>query len=202
MIKVKICGLCTVEDAGKVNRCLPDYVGFVFAEGSKRRITCSQAREMKKMLAAGIRAVGVFVNQEIPMIAGLVREGIIDVVQLHGDESIRDILELRRHVSCPVIKAVPVGNTFPARLPAGADYLLFDTATRERGGSGKRFDWALVASVNVPFFLAGGLNEENVSEALQMISPYCVDVSSGVETDGVKDEEKMRRFIRLIREGK
>lgn len=199
MTKVKICGLKTVEDVGKVNPYRPDYVGFVFAPGSKRRVSWELAKEMKGALAPGILAVGVFVNQEIRMIAGLVRAGIIDLVQLHGDEGKEDILELTGLVDCPVIKAVPVGHTPPVWLPQGADYLLFDTAAQERGGTGRSFDWSLLGNITAPYFLAGGIHEGNVAEAMAATQPYAVDVSSGVETNGVKDEDKIRRLIRRVR---
>ncbi|HMM06471.1 MAG TPA: phosphoribosylanthranilate isomerase [Clostridiales bacterium] len=200
MTKIKICGLMTVADVSKVNRCAPEYAGFVFAPQSQRRVSQETAAEMKAALASSIQAVGVFVNEEIHLIAGLVKANIIDLVQLHGDEDESYIRELKKHINCPVVKSVAVANKAPKILPDQADYILFDTAAKERGGTGKRFDWSLIAETKEAFFLAGGLREENVAEAIKAANPYCVDVSSGVETNGIKDENKMRRFIQLVRE--
>lgn len=200
MTKVKICGLMTVEDVLKVNRCAPEYAGFVFAPKSKRRVTGEAAAKMKAALAFGIQAAGVFVNEEIHLIAALVRDNVIDLVQLHGDEDDDYMRALKKHINCPIIKSVAVANKTPETLSHQADYILFDTASKERGGTGKSFDWLLIAETKEPFFLAGGLREENVAEAIKAVSPYCVDISSGVETGGIKDENKMRRFIRLVRE--
>ena len=188
-----------MADVSKVNPHRPDYVGFVFAEGSSRRVTTGEAAAMKRALTPGILAVGVFVNQPMDLIEGLVREGVIDCVQLHGDENDAFIRNVHEMLRCPVIRAVPVGKKPPARLPA-ADYLLFDTDSRARGGSGTAFCWPLIAQVRTPYFLAGGLCAENVTEALRILQPYAVDISSGVETDGIKDETKIGRFIRLVRE--
>lgn len=200
MTRVKICGLRTVEDVRKVNDLAPDYVGFVFAESSSRRVSRKTAAQMKRGLASGVKSVGVFVNQRISMISDLVNDGLIDCVQLHGDEGEDYICELKSRTGCPIIKSVSIGREAPTDFPAGADYLLLDTASPRRGGTGKAFDWALAADIKAPFFLAGGLSESNVTQALAALSPYCVDVSSGVETDGVKDEEKIRRLMQLVRE--
>ena len=198
MTKIKICGLKTVEDIAKVNSLLPDYVGFVFAEGSKRQVSIKEAKAMKQALDPRICAVGVFVNESIRQITELVSCSVIDAVQLHGDEDAAYLQALKAAVSCPIIKAIPVG-AIPPQLPLGADYLLFDTASKEHGGTGKTFDWSLLPPLQLPYFLAGGLNCSNVEEALVKLQPYCVDVSSGVETDGRKDQKKMRQFIRLVR---
>jgi len=201
MTKVKICGLRTPEDVRKVSGLLPEYVGFIFAEGSRRQVSAGEAEQMKRLLPQGIQAVGVFVNQEIPVIAALVRDGIIDCVQLHGHEDEEYICKLKSLVKSTVIKSVSIGSAAPSLIPTGADYLLLDTASPQHGGAGKTFDWALAAGIKPPFFLAGGLSESNVKDAISTLRPYCVDVSSGVETNGVKDDEKIRRFIRLVRNG-
>lgn len=190
MTKVKICGLRTVEDARKVNALLPEYVGLVFAPSSRRRVTLATAREIKAALAPEIQVVGVFVNQTVSEIATLADAGVIDLVQLHGEETSREGIEL------PVIKSVAIGGEVSDELPQFADYLLLDTATP---GAGKTFNWRLAKRIKTPYFLAGGLNETNITQAIEMLHPYCVDVSSGVETDGAKDIKKIRRFIRLVR---
>jgi phosphoribosylanthranilate isomerase len=198
MTKVKICGLRRPEDVAAVNRARPDYAGFVFAP-SRRRIDRETAASLKAGLATGIQVVGVFVNEEPTTIAKLYRERIIDLVQLHGDEDSGYIRKLKEACGCPVIKAVPVGNVLPV-LPEGADYLLFDTASAQRGGSGVRFDLRILQDYNgPPYFLAGGLAPETVREAVGLLAPFGVDVSSGVETDGCKDEEKIKKFVRLVR---
>jgi phosphoribosylanthranilate isomerase len=198
MSKVKICGLRRPEDVAAVNRARPDYAGFVFAP-SRRRIDRETAASLKAGLAVGIQTVGVFVNEELTTIADFCREGIIDLVQLHGDEDSGYIRRLKETCGCPVIKAVPVGSALPV-LPEGADYLLFDTASTQRGGSGARFDWRILQDYNgLPYFLAGGLAPETVREAVGLLAPFGVDVSSGVETDGCKDEEKIREFVRSVR---
>jgi len=196
--KVKICGLRSEQDIACANRCLPDYVGFVFAD-SKRRINAETARGLKKQLDYRIQAVGVFVNQGIDLITRLCRQGVIDCVQLHGDEDETYIRALRESVSHRIIKAVGVADALPV-LPVSPDYLLFDTASAQRGGTGKSFDWQVLEDHSgPPYFLAGGLDSHNVAQAVERLHPYCVDVSSGVETDGRKDPEKIDRFIKRAR---
>ena len=198
MSKIKICGLRRIEDIEAVNHALPDYIGFVFAQ-SRRRVDIKTAVMLKEKLDIGIKAVGVFVNEDISAISEIVQSGIIDLIQLHGDEDDLYIERLKEICDCPVIKAVGVGSTLPL-LPKAADYLLFDTISTQRGGVGKAFDWNILNEYhNMPYFLAGGLSTENVSEALSQLLPFCVDVSSGVETDGFKDPEKINEFVQLVR---
>ncbi|MCL2121089.1 MAG: phosphoribosylanthranilate isomerase [Clostridiales bacterium] len=198
MSKVKICGLRRVEDIAAVNSALPDYIGFVFAP-SRRRIDEQTASMLKEMLDPRIQAVGVFVNQDIKEAASLVQRGILDAVQLHGDEDEEYLIRLKESCGCPVIKSVSVGEALPP-LPENADYLLFDAASDQRGGSGRTFDWALLQQLHSkPYFLAGGLDLQNISNALRVLSPFCVDVSSGVETGGFKDAEKIHQFIDFVR---
>lgn len=204
MTKIKICGLRREEDVSYVNECLPDYVGFVFAKG-KRTVTNETAARLRNMLAPSIVPVGVFVNEDIEVIARLVQEGIIDVVQLHGDEDDAYIRRLRETMERPIIKAVRVAAPEDVlgceAIPA--DYLLFDTRTQgEYGGSGRKFDWKLIKNVKRPFFLAGGIGEDNICEALKSLAPYAVDVSSGVETDGYKDRTKILNMVEKVRGGR
>lgn len=201
MVKIKICGLKTMEDIRMVNRQKPDFAGFVFA-GSKRRITPEQAAEMKKELLPEIRSVGVFVNEDPERIAGLAEGGVLDYIQLHGDEDGEEIRWIKDRTGKPVIKAVRVRSREDIlqaeKLPC--EYLLLDTyKAGEYGGSGERFCWEMIPELEKPFFLAGGLNAENIAEALKTCRPWAVDVSSSVETDGRKDEEKVRRFMRAVR---
>ncbi len=200
---IKICGLTRPEDIRAVNRWKPDYVGFVFAE-SRRRIDAVQARALKQMLAPGILAVGVFVNGRVEEEAELFLDGVIDMIQLHGRETEADIRAVKRLTGgkAPVIKAVSVTGAEAVRrwAESSADYLLLDNGP---GGTGSAFDYGLIGNSlpDRPFFLAGGLDSGNVSQALQALRPFAVDVSSGVETGGVKDEEKIRKFIENVRAG-
>ena len=201
MSKVKICGLSRTEDVDAVNRALPDYAGFVFAPSS-RRVDTGKAALLKGMLDARIEAVGVFVNESIDAIAELYSNKVIDMVQLHGDEDDAYIRTLKSRCGCRVIKAVHVGDTLPD-LPGSPDYIMFDTASARRGGMGRTFDWDVVRGyAGLPYFLAGGLTASLVRGAINLLSPYCVDVSSGVETDGKKDAEKIAEFVRVVRSAK
>lgn len=201
MVKIKICGLKTMEDIRMANRQKPDLIGFVFA-GKKRKVTPEQAARMKQELLPEIRSVGVFVNEEIGRIIRLAQDGVLDYIQLHGDEDEAYIRRLKERTEKPVIKAVRVRSREDIlkaeKLPCEA--LLLDTyKAGEYGGSGEAFGWELVPEMEKPFFLAGGLGEGNIAQALQQCRPWAVDVSSSVETDGRKDEEKVRRFMRAVR---
>jgi phosphoribosylanthranilate isomerase len=201
MSKVKICGLTRMEDIDAANAARPDYVGFVFAQ-SRRQIDYDKAVQLKAALNSEIKAVGVFVNEKIEEIASLVKSNVIDMIQLHGYEDEAYLQRLRTLTSAPVIKAVRVQSgeqiSYFSRMPC--DYLLLDTYVRgERGGSGKIFDWNIIPHLSKPYFLAGGLDSQNVLNAVKTLHPYCVDVSSGVETDGVKDQDKMIEFAKLVR---
>ena len=329
MSRVKICGLSRIEDVEAVNCALPDYVGFVFAP-SRRRIDVRTAAGLREKLDSRIKAVGVFVNEDISVITEIVNNGIVDLIQLHGDEDeayvqrIKEWLErqsegqtrgqseeqiegilkaphpgeserqlrrdsrentgeqskgkIKEHSVCPVIKAVGIGSTSfvapsstplvtqqhimpqpvahpqmlqndvphnerlskpptmnltaaqfasaqPAssqtqhvasltaalssplpsfsqlpQLPTNPDYLLFDTLSTQRGGGGIAFDWKLLKEYHgTPYFLAGGLTIENVADVIQLLAPFCVDVSSGVETDGYKDPVKINEFVKAVR---
>jgi phosphoribosylanthranilate isomerase len=198
MTKIKICGLSREADIEAVNRVLPDYIGFVFAE-SRRKVSMETAAALKVKLDTRIQAVGVFVNEDIERIAEIYRRGIIDIVQLHGDEDDVYINELKNLCCCPVIKAVGVSSFLPA-LSNGADFLLFDTLTKQRGGTGTAFDWNILKDYRErPYFLAGGLSIENVEAAVRLLHPYCVDVSSGVETEEVKDARKINEICKTVR---
>ena len=198
MTKVKICGLSRAEDIAAVNRVLPDYIGFVFAP-SRRRVEAKTAAGLKESLDPRIKTVGVFVNEEISAVAELHRNGIIEIVQLHGDEDDDYIRRLKDTCGCRVIKAVGVGEALPM-LPTAPDYLLFDTLSEQRGGVGRAFDWNVLHGYRgPPYFLAGGLTAHNVVDSIALLNPFCVDVSSGVETGGIKDAEKIEMFVSLVR---
>ena len=311
MSRVKICGLSRIEDVEAVNCALPDYVGFVFAP-SRRKIDVRTAAGLKEKLDPRIKAVGVFVNEDISVITEMVNNGIVDLIQLHGDEdeayirrlkgrlrglreerseaqqsgeqseergeeqineSFREQIEgafngqlpgeskrqlggdirenfkeqsrgnTKEHSDCSVIKAVGIDSSQSAAisalspfaqqpaskqaassqtqhvasltaalssplpsfsqlplLPTNMDYLLFDTLSTQRGGAGIAFDWKLLKEYHgTPYFLAGGLTIENVADVILLLSPFCVDVSSGVETDGYKDPVKINEFVKAVR---
>ena len=198
-MKIKICGLKREEDIFYANEVLPDYVGFVFA-GNKRRVSFEQAAHLRELLDKRIQTVGVFVDEEPANVQRLLQQGIIDMAQLHGNETEEAIRALQESSGKPVLKAVKVTSREDVKrwLPSQADYLLFDSGQ----GTGKTFDWKLLEDAEHsgrPYFLAGGLNLENMEEALKALHPYCMDVSSGAETDGYKDLEKMRRLTELCR---
>lgn len=201
MAKIKICGLKRIEDVKFVNEFLPDFAGFVFA-GEKRKISVEEAQRLRKHLDPKIQSVGVFVNEEPDKILELTENNIIDIIQLHGDESQAYIAELKKKVRIPIIKAVRVRDRacILAAQKIGADYLLLDTFQKEvYGGTGQMFDRALIPDSMGDYFLAGGLNENNLKQVLKECNPYAVDLSSGVESNGVKDREKIKKVIEIIR---
>lgn len=196
MCKIKICGLKRPEDIKIVNDYQPDFGGFVFA-GSKRKIDFDTAKSLRTLMDPGIQAVGVFVNEKIEFIEALCKENIIQLVQLHGDEEEAYINALKEKVRVPLIKAVRVrrGEDILEAQKLPVDYLLLDTYVEGAyGGSGVTFDKNLIPKLTKPYFLAGGLSTENVLERIEGLEPYGVDVSSGVETDGFKDPEKVDAF--------
>ena len=206
--KIKICGLTREQDIEVVNELLPDYMGFVFWERSKRNITPEKAAHLKAKLDKRIKAVGVFVDADIDFVYSLIKCGTIDIAQLHGNEDEDYIRRLREKINSGldseseeseirIIKAFNVNNltSFEEVEKTSADFVMLDSGK----GSGVTFDWDKIQSFDRPFFLAGGLGVENVQEVIEKINPYAVDVSSGVETDGVKDREKIVQFVQNVR---
>lgn len=201
-MKLKFCGLTREADIRAANETRPDYIGFVFAE-SRRRVTDEQAARLRALLSPGIQAVGVFVNDDPTHIALLANRGVIDLIQLHGGESAAYIRRLRTMTAAPIICALRVGKQTDIKRAESnlVDFLLLDTYTKDAyGGSGRTFDWSLIGEVGKPYFLAGGLNESNIIRAMRT-GAYALDLSSGIETDGVKDAEKMRRVAVLVKGG-
>lgn len=199
MTKIKICGLTRLCDIEAVNACRVDYAGFVFSPASRRFVTAERAKELKARLLPEIRAVGVFVDEAIDTVAGLLNEGVIDAAQLHGSEDEDYIARLRELTDRPIIKAFRIKSAFDAARAeqSGADCILLDSGA----GSGEAFDWELPRNVGRPYFLAGGLTPQNVGRAIEKLHPFAVDVSSGVETDGKKDKTKIAAFVGAVREG-
>ena len=194
MTKVKICGLSTKEAVKTAVSAGADYIGFVFAP-SKRQVTVEQVIELAKFIPSHIQKVGVFVSPSRAELLEAVDKVGLDFVQVHGQVA-DDLFE---DLPCANIQAVQVDGD--GHVPnSQADYLLFDAPV---AGSGQTFDWGRLDTTELtqPFFIAGGLNEDNVEEAIQHFTPFAVDVSSGVETDGQKDHEKIRRFIERVKNG-
>lgn len=201
MSLVKICGLKRRCDIDYANKYKPDYIGFVFAKSS-RQITPQQAKILKERLDKCIKSVGVFVNEPIENIAMLCNESIIDMIQLHGDENNTYINKLKLLTDKKIIKAVRVQSSDQVLQAEklNCDYLLLDAYSKDAyGGIGEVFNWDIIPKLGKPFFLAGGLNDENVSQAIKAVQPYCVDLSSGAEINGFKDEEKVRIIIDKVR---
>ena len=194
MTKVKICGLSTKEAVETAVSAGADYIGFVFAP-SKRQVTLEQAAELAEIIPANVKKVGVFVSPNRTELLDAIEKVSLDLVQIHGQV----VDKLFENLPCASIQAVQVDGD--GHVPnSQADYLLFDAPV---AGSGQTFDWGQLDTTELaqPFFIAGGLNEDNVARAIQHFSPFAVDVSSGVETDGQKDHEKIRRFIERVKNG-
>lgn len=228
MTKIKMCGLRNLEDIEAVNEWKPDYVGFVFAPESRRYVTAEQAAELKDHLDPQIQAVGVFVDEAPERVAALLNEGVIDLAQLHGSEDEEYLVRLRELTLKPVIQAFRIlsredvvramkssadeilldsgagtGSTFNwevLRMESGYDRAIDAEKDGERAFCTKRNrEKSLYAEETRPYFLAGGLNPQNVTEAIRQLHPYAVDVSSGIETDGSKDREKIAAFVTAVR---
>lgn len=201
--KIKICGLRRPEDIEAANRLMPEFVGFVFWEKSKRYVDPETASALRLILDPKIKAIGVFVDAKPEEVSDLLNRGIIDIAQLHGHEDEDYINSLRQLTKKPLIQAFRLGEdpkedvkmTLLRALTSSADYILIDSGM----GSGKTFNWRVLEGFKREFFLAGGLDSGNVSEAIAMTGCFAVDVSSNVETDGRKDSKKMKEFVDAVR---
>jgi phosphoribosylanthranilate isomerase len=198
-MKIKVCGLFRDCDIDYVNEASPDFIGFVFAR-SRRQVSGEWAEVMRPKLRPEITTVGVFVNEPLTNVARLLNENIIEMAQLHGAENENYIKELKSLTTKPIVKAVRVisHKDIEDAQHTVADFLLLDNGA---GGTGESFDWNLVGQVKKPFFLAGGLKADNIEQAIAATSPYAVDLSSGVETDGLKDRNKILEIVRRMRNG-
>ena len=198
-VRIKICGLVRPQDIDMVNEVCPDIAGFILASGRRRTVTPEQMRELTGRLKPEIRSAAVFLDQDIRWIADLAAEGLMDIIQLHGHEGNEEIRYLRSRTDKTVIKAFRIDTAEDIRRAedSEADLVLLDHGA---GGTGQAWDWSLLTGMKRPFILAGGLDSENVQEAVRKTQPFGVDVSSGVETDGCKDREKILRFVRAVRQ--
>lgn len=199
-MKVKICGIQDTETALYAKQIGVDAIGFVFAK-SKRQVTAAQAEQAAGWLGKGPVKIGVFVNEELETIRSIADQARLDIIQLHGDEP----PELAKKLQLPVIKAFSFQSGIQPSdlLRYPADFVLLDSpAGPYRGGNGTAFDWSALEKESFDrsrLILAGGLDKENVQEAIRLVQPFAVDVSSGVETDGVKDRTKMKQFIETVK---
>jgi len=198
MTRIKLCGLTRPCDIEWANALTPDYIGFVFAKKSRRYVPPVNARALREKLSPAIQAVGVFVNENPENVAALLNDGVIDIAQLHGSEDEDYIKALRALTDRPLIQAFRVDGVYDLKRAraSSADHILLDHGA---GGTGSAFDWALLQGFDRPYFLAGGLAPENVAQAVNALHPFAVDVSSGVETEGVKDVLKMTAFVNAVR---
>ena len=197
--KIKICGLRRMEDVLAVNEAKPDFCGFIIeVPKSFRSVTVDQVKELAAGLDRDIQAVGVFVNAPETLAAELLNQGIISMAQLHGQEDETYIRRLRKLTDRPLIKAFSVRTRKDAEkaMESTADYILLDQGS---GGTGIPFDWSLLPVIERPFFLAGGLGEDNLETAVHRLHPYAVDLSSGVETDMWKDPVKIKKAVDIVR---
>ena len=197
MTKIKLCGLSRQCDIEWANELKPDYIGFIFWSKSKRNVSPEKAKELKALLSPDIKAVGVFVDEPIENIAKLLSDNIIDLAQLHGSEDEEYIARLKALTDKPVIKAFRIKseNDITSAKNSKADFILLDSGA----GTGRSFNWTLLENIDRPYFLAGGLYPENVANAIETLSPFAVDVSSGIETDNYKDKNKMTAFVKAVR---
>ena len=197
MTKIKLCGLKRACDIAWANELELDYIGFVFAKPSRRYVKPEEAGKLKAMLHESIKAVGVFVDEEPEVIAELVKRGIIDVVQLHGCEDEVFLAQLRKMIQVPIFQAFRIQTVEDVQRAekSSADMILLDAGA----GCGETFDWTLLWNIGRPYFLAGGLTPENVTDAIVQLKPYGVDASSSLETEGVKEKQKMAAFVEAVR---
>ena len=207
--KVKMCGISKVETIPAVVEAKPDYMGLVFAS-SKRQVTVEQAKTLVEALhkqckaqndTVSIKMVGVFVNETLDNLVTIANEANLDVVQLHGDEDEAFIQSLKERTNVEVWKAVQIRSAADAEawIDSSADMLLFDAYHKdERGGTGEVFDWSCLDAFERPFMLAGGIDSTNVARAIRTVRPYGIDISSGIETNGVKDDEKITAFTKIV----
>ena len=195
-VKIKICGLRREEDIAFANEARPDFCGFIInVPKSIRNTTPEQVRELRKNLSPEIVPVGVFRDEPIETVVSLLRDGTIAAVQLHGHEDEEYIRTLKSRGDFTVVKAFNE-NTMGQAQACSADYVLLDHGS---GGTGEAFHWELAEMIHRPYFLAGGLNRKNILQAIEALHPWAVDVSSGVETEGKKDKDKMIEIVQMVR---
>ena len=199
MTQIKFCGLSRPCDIDFCNELKPEYIGFVFVHQSKRYILPECAAKLKARLSREIQSVGVFMNENIDVIANMASQNIFDIIQLHGSEDDNYVRHLKYLTGKLIIKAFVIRSAqdIIQAHSSSADYVLLDSGT----GTGQVFNWDMIKNFSRNYFLAGGLNPENVRDAINILNPFAVDTSSGIETNGFKDEIKMAAFVDAVRGG-
>ena len=195
---IKLCGLMSEADVKLINEVRPDYCGFIVDyPKSHRSKTYDEVKNLSRLVSPEVKRVGVFVDPDPELPIRMLDRGIIDLVQLHGNESDDMIRSIRVATGKPVIKAYIIKNSedIKTALNSPADHILLDKGR----GDGRSFDWSLAAEADRPFFLAGGLNLHNIGEAMEYLHPFGLDISSGAETEGTKDPEKVKKIMELVR---
>lgn len=198
MTKIKFCGMRRPEDIEAANEILPDFIGFILAPRFWRYVPLDTVKNLASMADPKIKRVGVFVDNPESDVLEALKSGAVNMAQLHGGEDEEYIKKIQRAASKPVIKAFKItcAEDIKKASESPADLILLDAGT----GTGERFDWSLIKNIGRDFILAGGLNSENVREAVERFHPYAVDLSSGIETDKVKDPSKMRAVAEAVRQ--
>ncbi|MCQ2505225.1 MAG: phosphoribosylanthranilate isomerase [Saccharofermentans sp.] len=197
---VKFCGLRREEDIKSVNATGPDLVGFILVKGRRRYIEPEVIRSLRVGLDKDIKVVGVFIDEDINVVKSLIEDKTIDIAQLHGSESNEYIKELKASTGATIIKAIGIRSPEDIKRAeeSCADLIIVDSPG---GGTGSPFDWELLKKIKREYILAGGINVDNLPEAMLKLNPYGFDISSGIETDGLKDEEKMKAVMAIIKKG-
>ena len=199
MARVKICGINSPEDVEIVNELKPDYVSFAFYK-NKRQVTYEKARKLKQILDKDIRVIGVFVDENTNVVASAANDDLLDVIEFHGNEGPGEIERIKAFTEKPIIQGFRIRSRGDVELAldSHADSILMYSDSE----SGIPMDWKLLMNVTRPYFLAGGLNADNIEKAIKICHPFAVSVTTGVETDGIKDREKMAAFIKMARRTK
>ncbi len=199
MARVKICGINSPEDVEIVNELKPDYVSFAFYK-NKCQVTYEKARKLKQLLDKDIRVIGVFVDENTNVVASAANDDLLDVIEFHGNEGPGEIERIKAFTSKPIIQGFRIRSRADVKvaLDSHADNILMYSSSE----SGVPMDWKLLTNVTRPYFLAGGLNADNIEKAIKICHPFAVSVTTGVETDGIKDREKMAAFIKMARRTK
>ena len=199
MARVKICGINSPEDVEIVNELKPDYVSFAFYK-NKRQVTYEKARKLKQILDKDIRVIGVFVDENTNVVASAANDDLLDVIEFHGNEGPGEIERIKAFTSKPIIQGFRIRSRADVEvaLDSHADSILMYSDSE----CGVPMDWKLLTNVTRPYFLAGGLNAYNIEKAIKICHPFAVSVTTGVETDGIKDREKMAAFIKMARRTK
>lgn len=200
MARVKICGIKTPEDVEIINELKPEYVTFSFFKTSLNYIPYEKAKKLKEMLDKDIKVVGVFVNENTKIVASVANDDLLDLIEFHGNEGPGEIERIRAFTQKPIIQGFRIKSR--SDIEVAVDSLADNILLYSDIENGVALDWKLLSGITRPYFLAGGLNTDNLEKAIKICHPFAVSVTTGVETDGVKDREKMDSFIKIARRTK